>query len=210
LGIDSDCRDGDNAGEEIYINWKTMSIAKRISEAIDRLVARDAEGALIPISIAVDATAQMVYPMEKNNVAYKTWLHNNLWLITKVGFGNVSINNFHFRFDHPDVTPDKDGYVSIDQILYHLVRCGLLHQAKLPSNIQFNYEGEIKLGDNEIVFDSSIIYGMIAAVVVSPFNSGETIPIQYGLTVFGQTKSFNELWGRQEDLLALFEPRHIA
>ena len=75
----------DNHGKvDKYISTD-MSISKRIAESVDKMVAGDAESALIPVSIAVDATASKVYPNKNNNQAYKDWIHDNLSLITKVG-----------------------------------------------------------------------------------------------------------------------------
>jgi hypothetical protein len=154
-----------------------MSIAKRIAEAIDKLLAGDPESALIPVSIAVDATASQMYPTKKNNEAYKDWLHDNLSLITKAGMGNVSVTeSFRFAYNHPDIIPGDDGCCSFEQILYHVVRCGLLHGAELPENLTFSTDGVIKIDSGRLTLGSSLIYGLIVAVVVSPVNGGQTIP----------------------------------
>jgi hypothetical protein len=182
-----------------------MSVGKRICEAIDRLAATDYEGALIPTSIAVDATASQVYPAKKNNEAYKDWLHDNMWLITKVGMGNVSIHNFRFRYNHPEVRCDPNGLCSLEQILYHVVRCGLLHAAKLPGNLRFGPPGQTKMEkDGTLVLSAGLICGMISAVVASSVNQNEVAPEHYGTTIFGRTMPLNQLWGKPDVLLGLF------
>jgi hypothetical protein len=188
-----------------------MSVAKRICEAIDKLVQRDYEAALIPTSIAIDATASQIHPLKKNNEAYKDWLHDNLWLITKVGMGNVSItDSFRFEYDHPRVPCDADGLCSLEQILYHVVRCSLLHGAKLPRNLRFGEPGITTWEDSALVLSGGLIYGMVAAVVVSSVNDDQTAPDRYRITVLGRTKSLNDLWGNTEALLELFEPADPA
>jgi hypothetical protein len=185
-----------------------MSVAKRITEAIDKLIAGDPESALIPASIAVDATASQVYPAKRNNEAYKDWLHDNLALITKVGMGNVSITeNFRLAYNHPELRLGDDGLCSFEQILYHVVRCGLLHGAKLPENLMFSMDGAIRVDSDsgKLTLGSSLIYGLIAAVVVSPVNRDQTIPDNYGITIFSKTKPLNELWGQKQALLSMFD-----
>ena len=182
-----------------------MSVSKRIAEAIDKMVAGDAESALISASIAVDATASQVYPTKRNNQAYKDWLHDNLTLITKVGMGNVSIENIHLAYSHCDLLPDDEGLCSIEQIIYHVVRCGLLHKAKLPDTLKFSSEGAIKIEGNTLILGSSLIYGLIVAVIVCPVNAKERTPDNYSITVFGKSLSLNELWGKKGVLLSLFE-----
>jgi hypothetical protein len=183
-----------------------MSIAKRIADAIDKMNAGDPESALMPASIAVDATASQMYPpKKKNNETYKDWLHDNLSLITKVGMGNVSITeNFRFAYSHPDIRLGDDGRCSFEQILYHVVRCGLLHGAKFPENLTFSTDGIIKMDSGKLTLGGSLINGLIAAVVVSPVNKDQTVPDNYGIIVFGKTKMLNELWGQKQALLDMF------
>jgi len=188
-----------------------MSIAKRITEAIDKLVAADYEAALIPASIAVDATASQVYPTKNNNEAFKDWLHDNLALITHIGMGGVSIvGNFSFEYSHPDIRTDENGLCSLEQILYHVVRCGLLHGAKLPSTLRFGQPGITTWEGDTLVLSGGLISGLIAAVVVSPINVGETAPDSYGITVSGRATSLNTLWGQRQALMDIVERKNAT
>ena len=183
-----------------------MGISKRIAEAIDRMCAGDAESALIPACIAVAATSHQVYPTKSDNQSYKDWLHDNLALITRVGMGNVSIANFYLKYKHPDLKPDNNDYCSLEQILYHVVRCGLIHNAELPSTIKFTSEGVIKIdNDGILTLGSSLIYGLIVAVIVCPVNAGGKIPADYSIIVAGKTLPLNRLWGNKATLFNLLE-----
>lgn len=182
-----------------------MSISKRITEAIDKMAVGVTESALISASIAVDATASQVYPAKRNNQAYKDWLHDNLPLITIVGMGNVSIENMHLAYSHCDLQPDDKGRCLIEQIIYHVVRCGLLHKAKLPNTLKFSSEGVIKIEGDTLTLGSSLIKGLIMAVVVCEVNAKERTLDNYGIAVFDKSLSLNELWGKKEVLLNLFE-----
>jgi hypothetical protein len=118
-------------------------VGKRVAEAIQKMSVKDPEGALIPASIAVDATAIKEFPNKRNNISYKQFINHYLPLITKVSLGGLSTTGLRFGYFHPDITPDSEGEVSIEQIFYHIVRCGLLHNAKLPDNLIFTNKSMI-------------------------------------------------------------------
>jgi len=194
-----------------------MSIAKRIEEAITKMDAGDFEGALIPTSIAVDATAIQEYPNTRNSTAYKNFIHENFEIISKVSSGGtVTIGNLKLKYNHPDITPDQDGMCSIEQILYHVVRCGLLHTASLPSNLKFINKGMIKVDTNSVILPTGFIYGLLAAVVVSPFNKHQRLSSDSVFKIREYIIPLNELWGNKEKLVELYsaqfdnkpEPQH--
>jgi len=188
-----------------------MSVGKRVSESIDKMAAGDAEGALIPASIAVDATASQLFPTEKNNSAYKQFISDNLATITKFAFGGTSITqSLRVKYYHPDLIPDSDGLCSFEQIMYHVVRCGLLHAAELPSDLKFTNEGVIKVKDNSLILPASLIFGLIVAVVVSPTNAGESIGDSYTLNFRDNHQKLNELWGNKLELETLMADPNVA
>ena len=69
-----------------------MSISKRIAQAVDHMQEGDAEAALIPTCIAIDATAKKYYGKGGGD-SYKTFIHENLGLITRIALGGCSILN---------------------------------------------------------------------------------------------------------------------
>ncbi|MGB2809945.1 MAG: hypothetical protein WBC22_19550 [Sedimentisphaerales bacterium] len=185
-----------------------MSIAKRIIEAYDKMNIGDAEAALIPASIAVDATAQKEYPDLNTGEAYKQFLHKNLELITRVAFGgNKAItNSFRINYKHPKIKADKDGLCSIEQVWYHVVRCGLLHGGCLPSSLKFIWKTMIKVDDDLLVLPATLVYGLMFAVIASPVNINETAPHNWGITCGENRALLNDLWGKKDRLLKLFDP----
>lgn len=175
-----------------------MSIAKRVAEAFGKMVQNDPEGALLPISSAVDATATKYYG-RRGRKSYKDFIHENLALITKVGFGPM-ILNINIKYSHPDLETDHNGLCSIQDILYHVVRCGLAHSAELPSTLKFVNDNSIYNEGDTLVLPASLIYGLIAAVVVCPNNSNQSMPEKYGLELNGIQFIFNNWWGKKEEL----------
>jgi hypothetical protein len=179
-----------------------VSIAKRVAETVEKMAQNDAEGSLLPISSAVDATATKHFN-RRGRKSYKDFIHENLGLITKVGFG-PSVMNINLKYDHPDLETEPDGLCTIQDILYHVVRCGLAHSAELPSTLKFVDENKIQVENDLLVLPSSLIYGLIAAVVVCPENTDQTIAENYGLNVRGFQIALNDLWGKKTELENLF------
>jgi len=179
-----------------------VSIAKRVAEAVEKMAQNDAEGALLPISSAVDATATKHFN-RRGRRSYKDFIHENLGLITKVALG-PSVLNIKLKYDHPDLETGPDGLCTIEDILYHVVRCGLAHSAELPSTLKFVDENRFQVDNGLLVLPASLIYGLIAAVVVCPENTDQSIADNYGLNVRGFQIRLNDLWGRKAELENLF------
>ena len=179
-----------------------MSIGKRVAEAVDKMAQNDAEGALLPISSAVDATATKHFNC-RGRKSYKDFIYENLGLITKVGLGS-SIMNINLKYDHPNLKTGPNGLSTIQDILYHVVRCGLDHSAELPSTLKFVDENKLQVENDLLVLPASLIYGLIVAVVVCPENTDQTIPDNYRLNLRGVQIKLNDLWGKKTKLENLF------
>ena len=167
------------------------------------MAAGDAEGALLAISSALGATATRHFGRPGRS-SYKAFLHKNLSLITRVGFGRT-ILNINLRYRHPDLKATPGDSHPIQDILYHVVRCGLSHSAALPETLRFVDERKFQVEDDLLVLPSSLIYGFIVSVVVCPENSDQSLSDEYGLNVCGIQVMLNDLWGRRDILDDLFE-----
>ena len=192
---------------EIFQNvWKIvrgfMSIGKRISEAIEKMDSSDFEGALFAICAAIDATAKKELNIRGRD-AYKTFIHQNLGLITDIAFGGTKILNINLKYEHPNIKKTPEGLSSIQDIIYHVIRCGLYHEAKMPDDIKFSSEQKIKVGNNNLILPASLIYGFIVAVMISPANKNEDTSKDEILNLYNFPIPINKLWGRREEFLWL-------
>jgi len=186
-----------------------MSIGKRVREALDKLAAGDYEAALIPACIAVAATANKAYPhLKYDNHKYKTFLSDNRDIIMEVALG-VQTTEISFKFTHDDIRrPKKPGLATVEEILYHVVRCGLIHDGELDTAIHFGQSNEFGLLDNEVVIPPEIINGLILAVIGSSYNQDERLDrTSYSFT-FRQNDGdvqveLDDLWGQKSTLLEL-------
>lgn len=192
-------------------------VADRIAEAIDKMAQKQVDNALIQVSIALDATARKAYGKggRKN---YQTFIHDNLDIITRAGVGAAILNirleydlNRNQPADQPRIEPEPDGTFTIQQILYHAVRCGLLHESHLPAGLEFVEEQVIKVGGGDpneplLVLPAGIVYGLIVGVVAAPVNAGLKIEERFGLNIPGLTPlAINRLWGKKADILKLLD-----
>lgn len=94
-----------------------MSIGKQVADAIEKMQAKDAEGALFAICAAVEATAAREHGRGGRG-SYKTFIRDNLGIITDVAFGGKRILNIRLAFDHPEMTKNADGVYSVEDIFY--------------------------------------------------------------------------------------------
>jgi hypothetical protein len=193
-------------------------IADRLAETMEKMSAKQVDNALIQVSIALDATAKKVHGKGGRQV-YQTFIHDNLGLITRISFGPPVLNirvkydlNRNQPADQPAITPDADGRFTIEQVLYHAVRCGLLHESHIPEDLVFSDEQMIKVdsaadpGNPRLVLPSSLVYGLIVAVVTEPANAGLTVEERFGLNVPGLTTiPINRLWGKRAEFIALLD-----
>ncbi|MEE8170687.1 MAG: hypothetical protein V3T70_09075, partial [Phycisphaerae bacterium] len=153
-----------------------VSIATRVAEAIDRLHVGDTEGALIPTSIAVAGTARSVYPNEGDDRALMAFVEDNLGLITRVALDSETTPGaIRLPYRHLGIEPDDDGLCTLEQILHHVVRCGLVQEEALPANIRFHDDGAIRFDDGVLLLPAALVQGLLAAVIVSPVNAAERI-----------------------------------
>src|SRR5262249_39182982 len=106
---------------------------------------------------------------------------------------------------HPEMKKNPEGVYTIEEILYHAVRCGLYHQAGLPSNLEFTSECQIRCNHGALVLPASLIYGLILAVVVAPANQQEVAAGPSMLNLGDFPIPISKLWGRRTELLWLLD-----
>ncbi len=190
-----------------------MSIAKRIAEAIEKIGKDppDPEGAVYQLCSALEDTATRLYE-KKGRESYKKFVHENMDLITRCG-GRVRILNLRFGVDlnknrdaDEQIIPDSNGTFSFEQVLYHVVRCGLYHTATLPPEVRFGADHSISVTeDGVIVLPPKIIIGLIVSIVASPVNVGQHLEVESAINlVEGFQIPLNKCWGKRAELLALF------
>ena len=87
--------------------------------------------------------------------------------ISEIGFPGISASGIRIKVNAkiPELKTDNDGFVDMEQIIYHVVRCGLVHSCSINTSIIFTEQTMI--GDwnaDKFYLPKALVWGLIAAV----------------------------------------------
>lgn len=119
------------------------------------------------VCAALDASAQIQYPSLKVGERYKKFISANFRRICDKGFPGVSADFIKIKvnFNIKNLNTDENGYASIEDIIYHVIRCGLVHDCAIDQSIKFIDSTIIGNGGKGLFFlPKSIIIGLIDAI----------------------------------------------
>jgi hypothetical protein len=163
-----------------------MSIANRVIESINKYNSNDFENALIQVCIALDGTAKNEYPrIKKVGERFRCFIQANMDIITFFTFNTNIFINCSF------------GNYTIDQFIYKILRCGLLHDAELSSMFKFTEPGEhITIGTKQWCFPKTFIFGTLLAVIGASSNSNQRVDDDLAVSIMGNNFKINDIWGK--------------
>jgi hypothetical protein len=179
-----------------------MAIRDRIKEAIDKLSSNDPTNALIQVSMAIDGTAKKKYPRKKTSIRCKKFLENNRGFISRVAFGKLEIQGpMLFQIQ---TAGDYSATKTLEEVLYHLVRCSLLHEGELPNEVEIIPEKSIGMSsDGKVLLSVHLIWAMILAVIGSDVNKAERLPPGNTASIEHITVDLNDFWGNSDKIYRL-------
>lgn len=123
---------------------------------------------------AVDATAKKLFPRLNNNERNKRFLRERLHTITEFGFPGLRAGGIRVRCSGVEgLKPDENGMVGIEDVIYHAVRCSLIHQCEVDSRIRFTESTVIGDFEQDFSIPCSLINGLLEAVRREKCNSVE-------------------------------------
>ena len=165
-----------------------MSIADRVTECINKYNSNDLDNALIQICIALDGTAKNEYPrVKKVRDRFEAFVKVNQDIITFFTFNTNMFINCQF------------GEYTIEQFIYKVLRCGLLHEGEVPIIFKFTAPGEpISIGDKQWCFPKTFIFGTLLAVIGADSNANQKLSDDITVIIMGQNFKVNDLWGRAD------------
>ena len=174
-----------------------MSIGSQLSDAMRKLSKNRFEDAVIAASVALSATARLEYPTDGDKTACRKFLDQNLPIISKIGWVSFGVSQpINFRYRRLDSRAPGIAVRTMPEMLYDVIRCTAVHEAKLPENLRFTEQPLIHLGnDGELVLPIDLIYGLLIAVVASPRNADQQIDGDPMFSFGGKSIRINELWG---------------
>jgi hypothetical protein len=183
----------------------TVSIGRLLDDAIEKINQDDLEMAVLSVSIAVAGTSTKAFPQKQKNgkkytdsEKYKDFLKRHMGLIVFAAIPGLALakgSSIRLGFTHPDIPKDSHGLCTLEDILYHVVRCGLIHEAVFPATVKF---GNSLSGDGNL--PKGLLHGLILAVIVAPENRDESLPRDWVLEIKGKPLALNDYWGREQKL----------
>ena len=138
-------------------------IVNRVIEAIKKIQKNDFENALIQISIGIDSVAGFKYPNIKTTERCVKIIEEYRDFIYRFStLGSVSVTG---NINYSGAFEDKN----LGEILYKVIRCGLLHGGKLPEDKNFIFTngsgiGSFKFSDNITEFGFIISTGLLLSL----------------------------------------------
>lgn len=144
-----------------------QAVCKRINQAVVYLASKDAEAALTPLLLAIDALSG------DGGMAYKSWLAARMRIVSlcfwRLGYSFKKVNVPHLPINSRMKAPDEHGTIPFEELIYHLVRCGLVHKCTLPEQIQDNktsaYRYDPKSGTMYLNYHN-LAQGLLMALLV--------------------------------------------
>lgn len=179
-----------------------VTIGQRIQSMINHMDRGEVELALSEVCIAIDITSQKYYHLEKSSAdTYKRFLNENMWMITMTGMAFIGSDSIKIPFTHKDIRSDSEGYCTLQQIIYHVMRCGLLHSTGEGSKLRWNALIPIAVDlDGYLNISPSFIWGLALCVIVCEVNKDETINECSWISTATFKYLINDLWGKKNSV----------
>lgn len=187
----------------------TDLVSEYVVDAIEKMIDCKYSLALVAICNAIDATARKEYKSLTLKVGerYKKFLSDNLLIITKASYGIAIRGDFRFGNVFQNVKGmgsfKAETDVSIVDIVYHVVRCHLTHEAKLPLELKFHNKPQFINDGQALIMPISLVFGLIAAVVGAPSNSGNITQPDLAMNFPSGQIPLDSLWGQKDKIEAL-------
>ena len=178
-------------------------LAARVMDCLHLYQLDRFDSALSLACIAVDGTSRRAHTDLKGGERYKKFVRDNIALVTSpLGIVSPSIR---IGFRHPSVNLDNDGFADLVGVLYHVVRCGLLHESSLGDTLRLvpNIAIAVEREGTRLLVGPEIVVGLIAAVIGSPVNANIKTTTGLTLRVGRVDVPLDHVWGMWEMLFAL-------
>ena len=188
----------------------SVSIGQRVQSMIEHMSKGEVELALSDICIAIDITSQKYYSEPNSSAScYKRFLKENIWMIVAIGTGSLITEAVKLPFTHKDIKSDSEGYCTLEQIIYHVMHCGLIHGTGEESKIIWNANIPLAIdNDQNLNISPSFIWGLALCVITCPVNLHERVG-NYSWISMGTFKYLiNDLWGKRDSVKNMIKSQY--
>lgn len=178
-----------------------MSISSFIVAGIEQHNNQKRDVSLSLVCSALDATAKKIFPSENNNQRNKKFIRKYMPMITLFGFPGIIAGGILIKCHNvPNLKTDKDGYVGIEDIIYHTIRCGLIHECEIENLIEFTDETIIGDFYDKFKVPKQLFWGLALSVILCEQNKNESTRENVFINIADCTFDINELWGQENKL----------
>ena len=188
----------------------SVSVGQRVLSMIDHMTKGEIELALSDICIAIDITSQKYYNEPNSSAScYKRFLKENIWMIVVTGMGSLITEAVKLPFTHKDIKSDYEGYCTLEQIIYHVMRCGLIHGTGEESKIVWNTNVPLAIDkDQNLNISPSFIWGLALCVITCPVNLHERVGDYCWISMATFKYLINDLWGKRDSVKNMIKSQY--
>ena len=188
----------------------SVSVGQRVQSMIDHMSKGEIELALSDICIAIDITSQKYYNEPNSSAScYKRFLKENIWMIVVTGMGSLITEAVKLPFTHKDIKSDYEGYCTLEQIIYHVMRGGLIHGTGEESKIVWNTNVPLAIDkDQNLNISPSFIWGLALCVITCPVNLHERVGDYCWISMATFKYLINDLWGKRDSVKNMIKSQY--
>ncbi|ENZ8069888.1 TPA: hypothetical protein ACXRW3_003236 [Klebsiella quasipneumoniae subsp. quasipneumoniae] len=175
------------------------TIGERVKYAIDHMERGETYAALEHACNALDVTSQRYYDKKTSSRKhFKNILKEYSWLIEFMSLGGVNLDET--TFDNFPIfegvrEPILNPYFS--DLMYHVVRCGLVHSDALSEGFLFHEEGSLILAEKTIIFPKNVVWGILSISIFCPINKNQVTAPNYWIGAYENRLVINDFWGNE-------------
>ncbi|MEN6593612.1 MAG: hypothetical protein ABFC31_01490 [Clostridiaceae bacterium] len=182
-----------------------VSISDRIQSMVDHMDNNEIELALSDVCIAIDITSKRHYGRARSSsTLYKNFVKENLWIIIFVGTGTILTDDIKIPFVHEDIKSSNDGYCTLEDIIYHVIRCGYIHDTGEHSKIKWNNKIPFAVDkDGYLYLTPSFIWAFALCVIACEENRDERVRDTCWVSMASFKYLINDMWGKRESIRSM-------
>lgn len=188
-----------------------ISVADRVLHAINSVEREEFEFALTDVAIAIDISAQRFFrKTHSNRNDYKQFLAQYFWLIELIALNGLDLEKTTFHNLIIPNVPDPKFW----DLIYHLIRCTLVHDTGIPGNVRFEPGNKVTLADNFIILPTRVLWGLLFMVVFAKVNAQEKSQGEYFLSFTEPDLTtehkflIRDSWGKEDEIRLLYQ-QHV-
>ncbi|QGY30628.1 hypothetical protein [Pantoea cypripedii] len=175
------------------------TIGERVKYAIDHMERGEIYAALEHACNALDVTSQRYYEQKNSSRRhFKNIIKKYSWLIEFMALGGINLDETIFdNFPITDGVREPILKPDFSDLMYHVVRCGLVHSDSLSEGFSFHKEGAVLLAEKNIIFPEKVVWGILSISIFCPINKDEITAPDYWIGFFQNRLVINDFWGNE-------------